>query len=472
MIGGAEKMKKKITIISLVALLTILLAGTIFGILWKVIGVTEEVKPISLEMFSAYNPDIEEFKTVPVMETQGKIYKAEDYGKKNYLINVEGSTVEEYKAYLKVLEKEGFKKHSENGEDAMEGYAMTTSYTKDNLTLTVSHAVKADRTYISATFDLPLSEHLIYKEEYVKNNIEGKKTKVHMLQMKASQGCSFIYELKNGHFIVHDGGVPQEAAYFMDYITGLVPEGEKPVIEAWFISHCHNDHYGVLTEITQNQAWLNQIYVEGFYYVEPSALLFSKLTTQTDPNGNFIITRAYRMFKTENGGTPKFYRPQFGQRYYFCDVVIDVSLTLEQISQEGWRGTDFNDTSLWLMHKIDGQRMLFAGDAGQQGIYAAIQMFDKEYLAMDIFVPFHHGINVYDQFTEQCTYDVVLYPSWRAMSIWETRADLKAEEENNNLKAKAKEVYHYGEGTMVLTFPYKLGTAQRMEKFDTVYSPL
>ena len=75
-------MKKKITIISLVALLTILLAGTVFGILWKAIGVTEEVKPISLEMFSAYNPDIEEFKTVPVMETDGKIYKAEDYGKK------------------------------------------------------------------------------------------------------------------------------------------------------------------------------------------------------------------------------------------------------------------------------------------------------------------------------------------------------------------------------------------------------
>ena len=58
------------------------------------------------------------------------------------------------------------------------------------------------------------------------------------------------------------------------------------------------------------------------------------------------------------------------------------------------------------------------------------------------------------------------------MSIWETREDMKAEVENDNLKAKAKEVFHFGEGTMVLTFPYKLGTAQRMEKFDTVYSPL
>ena len=474
-------MKKKITVIGLIALLTLLLTGgiilvlgpTAFGITFKdgkLVSV-EKVKPVDTKMFSAYT-DVEEFQNVPAMETQGKILKAEDYGKNNYLINVNGSTVEEYKAYLKVLESAGFKKHSENGEDAMEGYAMTASYKKDNLTLTVSHAVKSDRTYISATYDLALSDHLIYSDEFVKNNIAGKQTKVHMLQMKESQGCSFIYELKNGHFVVHDGGLQAEAAYFIEYINSLTPEGEVPVIEAWFISHCHNDHYGVLTEITQNQAWLNQIRVNGFYYVEPSAALFSKLTTQSDPNGNMIITRAYKMFKTEDGGTPEFYRPQFGQRYYFCDIVIDVSMTLEQLPIEAFRGTDFNDTSLWLMHKIEGQRMLFAGDSGMQGCYAAIEMFDSEYFKMDIFVPFHHGINVYDHFTEYCTYDTVLYPSWRAMSIWETRDDLKAEDENENLKSRAKEVYHFGEGTIILTFPYKIGTAEQLEKFSTVYKPL
>ena len=489
-LGGAN-MKKRITKIVVISLVAVLLATSlILGI--KVIdknaGDTirsgegflattwawffpEKEEPVDIKMFSAYT-DVEQFKNVPAMVTKGQIVPAEDYGNENYLIQVNGSTEEEYNEYLKTLEKAGFKKHSENGEDKMEGYAVTAAFQKDNLTLTVSHGLNIDRTFISASYDLPLSDHLIYKDEYMEGADPNAKTKVHMLQMEASQGCSFIYELKNGHFVIHDGGLQQEAEYLLDYLDSLTPGDEIPVIEAWFISHCHNDHYGAMLKITQRQNWLNRIRVNGFYYVEPSATLFTNLTTQTDPSGNSVITAAYQLFKTEDGGTPEFYRPQFGQRYYFADIMIDVTMTLEQLPLEGFRGTDFNDTSLWLMHHIEGQRMLFAGDSGQSGTYAAIEMFDKEYFDMEIFIPFHHGINVYDHFTNYCTYDTVLYPSWRAMSIWETREDLKAELENDNLKAKAKEVYHFGEGTVVVTFPYHVGEAEVLEGFTATYVPL
>ena len=468
-LGGAN-MKKKGTKLVLLSLITLLLTGAILFVLLKVFK-KEKAEPVDVKMFSAYT-DVEQFKNVPAMDTKGQIVSAEDYGNENYMITVNGSTVEEYKAYLDTLTKAGFKKHSDNGEDAMEGYALTTAFQKDNLTLTVSHGIKIDRTFISATYDLPLSEHLIYKDAYMEGADPNAKTKVHMLQMEASQGCSFVYQLKNGHFVIHDGGLQQEAEYLVEYLNELTPGDEIPVIEAWFISHCHNDHYGAMLKITQKQSLLRKIRVNGFYYVEPSATLFANLTTQTDPTGNGVITAAYQLFQTEDGGVPEFYRPQFGQRYYFADIMIDVTMTLEQLPLEGFRGTDFNDTSLWLMHHIDGQRMLFAGDSGQSGTYAAIEMFDKEYFDMEIFIPFHHGINVYDHFTDYCTYDTVLYPSWRAMSIWETREDLKAEQENENLKAKAKEVYHYGEGTVIVTFPYSVGEAEVLEGFATDYVPL
>lgn len=411
---------------------------------------------------------VKEFQSVPLMETKGNYFPVEDYGNKNYVAHITESTLDEYKAYLKTVEKAGFKKHSDNLEDGMEGYAYTASYTKGGLTLSVSYSVLRKHTFISASFDLPLSEHLIYKKSYVEN-LKKDKTKVHMLQMTESQGASFIIELKNGHFVVYDGGLKQETDNFLKTLKELTPAGEKPVIEAWFLSHCHNDHYGPILAISQDQTLLDQVYVNGFYYVEPSAALFRRLTSQPDPVGNGKILESFTMFKAQDGAAPEVYRPAFGQRYYFCDIMIDVSLTLEQIPYNQYRGRDFNDTSTWLMTHIDGQRMLYGGDAGTDATNASIKMFDKKYLDMDIFIPFHHGINVYDKLTELCSYDVVLYASFRAGSLWDSRADLAAVPQNDRLKAKAKEVLHHGDGSVTLTFPYNIGTAEVGEDWQDAY---
>lgn len=428
-------------------------------------------KNLDIKTMAEYT-DIKEFQLVPYMETKGNYLGVDDYGNKDYVLHITETNVEEYKAYLKTMDKAGFKKHSDNGEGAMEGYAYSASYTKGNLTLTVSHAVKLGYTYISVSYDLPLSDHLIYRDEYVQGANKKPATKLHMMQMMGNAGCAFIYELKNGHFVVYDGGSTNDAKHLLETLNNLTPGDEKPVIEAWFLSHCHADHHGAMLAITQDTNMVQQIYVNGFYYVEPGKKLFDNLTTQSNESGNKIVTRAYRMFKTESGQTPEFYRPKLGQRYYFCDIMIDVAMTLEQIPYNQYKGTDFNDTSTWLMSHIDGQRVLFAGDAGRDATNVAVNMFDKTYLKMSMFLPFHHGINVYNDFTDLCTYDVVLYPAFRAGSVWDSRADLKAEAQNERLKAKAKEVFHHGDGSITLTFPYEIGTAEIGEDWQHLYRPL
>ena len=415
--------------------------------------------------------EIDEYKTIPYMETNGNYLETADYGNKDYVMFISETTMEEYKAFVKKLSDVGFKKHSESDEEGLEGYSFAASFTKENLTVTISYSKGMGMTYISVSYNRPLSDHLIYKEDYVKNQ-KKEKTKLHMLQMTESQGSSYIYELKNGHFVVFDGGAPKESTNFINYIKELTPEGEKPVIEAWFISHSHNDHHGTMLDITQKSYLTNQLYVNGFYYVEPNEKHFSRLTTQSNKNGNTLVTRAYKMFKTEDGGTPEFYRPTIGQKYYFCDIEIDISMTLEQIRYGQYTGTDYNDTSTWFMCHIEGQKFLFAGDSGQDGCRTALTLYDSKYLTMDIFAPFHHGINVYDFFSEKCTYDVILYNSFRAGSIWDTRADLAAVGQNNRLKARAKEVYHYGDGSVVLTFPYVIGTAEIGEDWEDIYKTL
>ena len=469
-------MKKKATFISLIALLFVLLTGTFLVVLIQVranamgqADETKEEKPIDITMFSAYT-DIEEFQSVPVMETEnGKIEDPVDYGSKNYVVNVGGSTVEEYQAYLKTLEQAGFTKHSDNGEDGMEGYAYSAGFTKDKLTVVVSHAIHLDRTYISVGYDVPLSDYMIKGDLQSQNANAKPKTKLHMLELH-DNGNSFIIELKNGHFVVHDGGQYLDTPYFLDYIEELTPGDEKPVIEAWFISHAHSDHTGVIHHIARDPALINRIYVEGIYYVEPSAKAFELLTMGSGFETNLVTSRVNLAFKSTDGTPPEMYRPMYGQRYYFSDLTIDVTLTMEQLPESSYYSNDFNDTSTWLMHHIEGQRILIAGDTYHTGIRVAMQMYDEKYFDLDVYAVFHHGINVVDEFTDYCTYKTVLYTAFRTASIWEpSRTTLANVAQNEKLRQSCEEYVSHGDGTVVLTFPYKVGEYKIMEPCDWRY---
>lgn len=468
--GWNKTMKnKKMTIGIIVALLIVLLTGVFLVVFMnmttgqKSTGEQEKVKDIT--MFSAYT-EVEQFQKVPAMApTHAKVGIAENRGGGSFVIDVDGTTVDDYKAYLITLEQAGFKKHSDNGEDGLEGYAYTASYTKEELVVTVSHAVKMEKTYIAANSKLALSDHLIYNEAYAQNTIPGAKTKVHLVQLH-SNGNSFVIQLKNGHFIVHDGGKKIDAPYLVDYLEKLAPEGEKPVIEAWFISHAHDDHNGAPREIATNTAYANRILVEGIYFTEPD----SKIVMENNlTDVVWMTTMMNTAFKNTKGEIPKIYRPQFGQRYYFCDITIDVVMTPEQIpSGTYWHG-DFNETSIWLMHQIEGQRFLIPGDGSHVNMEFCMKAFDKEYFDVEVFAVAHHGINVYDYFVEFCVADTLLYTMYRTESLYDAPSFHAHVEENIRMKELAKESLSHGEGTVVLTFPYTVGSYETIAPWDWRY---
>lgn len=467
------KNKKTLTIVLLMVCLVLLAGGAFLVVFFNQSGNEAEMAEASTEItstetFAAWT-DIEEFRTVPSLVTDhSMIGEAADYGDGHYIIDVDGTTVEDYLAYLDTLEEAGFKKHSDNGEDAMEGHAMTASYTKDELTVTVSQAVNLEKTYISASTNIQLSDHLIYSDAYLDGVEEGAKTKFHMLELN-DNGASLIIQLKNGHFVIHDGGTSYDAPYLLDYLESLTPEGEKPVIEAWFISHAHGDHHGAILEIIDHEKWLDRIYVDGIYFVEPTEDYVG--TTSYEAYAEmFILTRSYQLFTASDGGQAKYYRPQFGQRYYFCDMYIDVCLTPEQFPLEAYYSVDFNDTSIWLMNYIEDQKVLIVGDASYTGMNQSMNIFDESYFDVDIYAVSHHGINVYDYFTDFITVKTALYPNWRVGSLWQDGSRLAQEEENANLVASVAEAYSHENGTVVLTFPYKVGTAEVLGKTEWIYN--
>lgn len=307
--------------------------------------------------------------------------------------------------------------------------------------------------------NLSLSEHLIYKDEYVADNQEGAKTTLHMMELWHAFGNSFVIQLKNGHFIVSDGGFHTETGYLIDYLEGLVSEGEKPVIEAWFVSHAHIDHYGVFRPFLENSEYGNRIYVEGIYYNEPcNSVIALDLTVRDDIT---FIHRVTKCMRTTKGNSPEIYRPQTGQRYYFNDITVDIVMAQEQLPFEQYSG-DFNDSSTWCMFTIEGQKCLLGGDGDKGGTQFIMKAYDQGYLDFDVFSVLHHGHGTRDDFTRCCKFKTVLFTKRGKPPAYKL-------ESNTYLKEVSEEWLVWDDGTKVLTFPYAVGEAKCLPQFDWIY---
>ena len=411
--------------------------------------------------------EFEIFQNVPVMTRKDVIYtEAAEVGGGDYLITAENTLLEDYQYYLSVLEKDGFKKLLDNGEQGIEGYVYTTHYQKDNLLVIVSHLVNLQKTTITATENTVLSERL-YQNENVATYSADAKTKLHILELE-SAGMGFAFQLKNGHFVLYDGGVKGELPYLLDYLESLVPAGEKPIIDAWFISHAHIDHMGILASFANNKKYVERVGIESIYFTEPSKEA-EKLNGNVDGvTSNLVFCRtATEVLKNSKGERPEMYRMRTGERYYFDDLTADIIYTPELLDEKEW--DTWNSSSVVMTFTVEGQKVLLTGDSDWCSQLVYTEMYSKEYFDIAVYQVPHHGINVYRQLTNRLgKIQTAVYPS-RGVSGDAGEASFTGRKpQNEHLMSLALESFGYGSGTKVLTFPYQVGTVETLQdKFVT-----
>ena len=399
------------------------------------------------------------FPDIPIMDVPSAVSaKAEHYGATNFIIKFEKTLLEDYKTYLKKLDDYGFVKYADNG-DGLDHAVYTATYVKDNLVLTILYVERKQTSYASLAFNMPLSEHLIYKNEYVADNKEGAKTTLHMLELWRL-GNSFVFQLKNGHFVISDGGLDADLPYLLDYLEKLTPKDEKPVVEAWIFSHGHKDHCGVLEGFYHDRSQAERLSVEGIYYSEPN----QKVTIMDAGCAAAIgrIKGVVKILRKQDGTHPLLYRPQTGQRYYFNDITMDILFTQEQLPREEYDG-DFNDSSTICMFTIEGQKCFFSGDAHRGGLRFVKDAYSREYLDLDIFTLNHHGFNTWNEFTDYATIKTALFTVQKDTPVRRTR-------ENDYLRQTAKEWFVWGDGTKIMKFPYKIGEYHCLPQQEWIYN--
>jgi beta-phosphoglucomutase-like phosphatase (HAD superfamily) len=387
------------------------------------------------------------FMGIPTMNVPtAKEARVDHYGAGTYVTYVEDTAKEDYDAYLELVEESGFTKHSDNGE-GLDNAVFCSTYTKDDMVLTVSYYSHERKTNISFYQDFPLSEHLIYQDSYVEGNVEGAMTKLHMLELRRL-GNSFVFQLKNGHFVISDGGMPYDLVYLLDYLENLTPEGEKPIIEAWVLSHAHGDHCGAFNAFSDLPEHASRVAIEGIYFSEPSWRVLDRCAG----GANAVIGKmkiAQKVVKTSQGETTPIYRPQTGQRYYFNDITMDILITQEQVPLEKYK-RDINTSSTVCLFTVEGQKCFFSGDIHEEGLDFIRENYSQEYLTLDFFTLNHHGFNTSISFTDYITVKTLLLTVQNQLPVRKIR-------ETKYFISKVSETMNWGDGTKVITFPYALG---------------
>lgn len=421
--------------------------GMNYNFFWRMISITYQLSDVVPD----YTCD-ELYALIPDLPGAGNPV---DYGDGNYVRTVNNTDKSDYLAYCADLEGAGFTLYAAN-EEGFGDSVYNALYLKDDISVSVTFVAKIGKTYVSAAKGKDIPDTLIYDANKVADNPKGSATTLHMVELYFF-GNSFVFQLKNGHFIIQDGGTPCETRYLVDYLESL-SGGEKPVIDAWFVTHPHRDHTGVLCNLTELPDVAERIFVNGIYFNEPSGTTMD--FDSASRSDAAFMHRVCSCLQTTKGTAVPLYRPHTGERYYFNDISVDIIMSQEQLVSEKASG-DINDCSTWCLFNIEGQKALLGGDGDVGGMDFIMEAYPGSFLDCEVFTALHHCHNTTNEFTDFFKKRTILVPCKTPPQMHPA--------ENEHLRLSGEEWFLSGEGTRVLTFPYTVGTSVCKEHSEWKY---
>ncbi len=262
---------------------------------------------------------------------------------------------------------------------------------------------------IKALFD-QIKYFFEVKKEKVPNTMN--KNAIHMLKsVQDTIGDSFIITTEDGKVIVIDGGHKFETDYFIQYLKCVTGQ-RVPKIDAWFLSHPHDDHVQLFNEVAENRT--NQVkfdkvllkYAPYDYYASAEAEEPTELVGAFDR-----ISKAF---------PEKIQILNDGDIFNIGKAKITVLYTFDP----SWLNP--NEASLIFRMDLGGRSVLFTGDAGvNAGNKVLANPEYRELLNCDICKMAHHGQDgVTREFYEAVAPEICLWPTptW----VWEnTNGNLK-----------------------------------------------
>lgn len=222
---------------------------------------------------------------------------------------------------------------------------------------------------------------------------------IHMLKSVTDTICdSFIIATEDGKVIVIDGGMKTETDYFVQYLKGVTGR-KKPHIDAWFLSHPHDDHCEVFLDVVENRA--DEVSFDKVYANFPDSPSFYE---GYDEWAVTILTDYYRLLPKFADKAAQLHE---GETFHIGAAEFTVFYTFNP----EWKNC--NEASAIMRMDLGGTSVMFTGDAGTNaGNYVVEQYGGSGLLDCDYCKMSHHGQSGVDKnFYEAVAPEVCLWPT-------------------------------------------------------------
>ncbi len=367
------------------------------------------------------------------------------------------TNAEQYKEYLTCLEAAGFKLYTENqiGDNLFRTYITDTLqvnvyYIEPNHTARV---VWEPRGYLPG----------LEADNKYETTTTTTLSSINLETVKVAEGASHVIRLADGTFFVVDGGFADdngvEAKKLFEVLKKQTPEGEKPVIAAWFMSHCHGDHIGTFNDFAIR--YHDEVVVESFIYNFPKDEEIAASDSSYMLDDSLPRYTTFRKVMAEYYSDVPVIKPHTGNVFYIKNMKMEILGTLEDCYPNSIVNYGMNYSTTLFKSTIEGQTMLWMGDLQTNAGMLAIEQFG-DYLQSDILQVGHHGYGG-SGFVE--LYQIVnpTYVIWPV--CW---GDFFSTSESDYNKwflnsEKVKHVIVSGFGTSTLTLPYE--SAEGIQKY-------
>lgn len=187
-----------------------------------------------------------------------------------------------------------------------------------------------------------------------------------------SQMMGYTLKTKKGKLIVIDGGTVDDTNQLIEQIN---QNGGK--VDAWFLTHAHNDHVGAFTQIVNT----TNIEIDAIYVSHNELAWYEKYEPQR-AEFTKVFLDTLNMDKIKD----KVIEPSINQKFTIDDIDIEVL----GIKNPEFTENPGNEQSMVIKFTTNKNSLLILGDTGEKSSEKLLQT-QKDKLKSDIVQMAHHG---------------------------------------------------------------------------------